>query len=70
MATDAEQIATIRTQALARIVEITASPKPSYSIGEKSYSWAEYHKTLMDQVAWCNAQDAAMDPTEAVLYGI
>ena len=51
MATDLEQIATIKSQSLARIAEITAAPKPSYDIDGQKVQWAEYLKQLQDVVA-------------------
>lgn len=34
-------------QMATRMKEITASPKPSYSIDGESYSWAEYQSFLL-----------------------
>jgi hypothetical protein len=69
MATDAENIATIKSNALARLAEITAAKKPSYTENGRSVSWAEYHKILSDQVAWCDQQLAAIEPFEVITYG-
>lgn len=66
MPTDLEQLATIKSQTLARIAEITSSPKPSYSINGQSVSWGEYLKQLQDTVAWCDDQSSANDPGEVV----
>jgi hypothetical protein len=41
MPTDAEQLATIRSLALAQLVELRASPKPSYSIDGQSVAWGD-----------------------------
>lgn len=51
MPTDAEQLATIKSQVLAVLVEITAQPKPTYDIDGQNVSWTEYHKMLMEQLA-------------------
>jgi len=51
---DAEQIATIKTQTLARIAEITAEPKPSYSIDGQKVAWADYLRQLLATVNWCD----------------
>jgi hypothetical protein len=64
MPTDAEQVATIKSQALARIAEITAAPKPSYSIDGQSVSWGDYLRQLQETVAWCDRQAAAESPIE------
>ena len=49
-----EQLKTIRSQTLARIAEITAEPKPSYSVDGQSVSWNDYLKTLRETVSWCD----------------
>lgn len=66
MPTDAEQIATIRTQTYALIVDMTANPKPSYDIDGQSISWAEYLKTLQATVNWCDQQTIGGEPFEIV----
>lgn len=70
MATDLEQIATIKSQSLARIAEITASPKPSYDVDGQKVQWSEYLKQLQDVVAWCDQQTAAGEPFEIVSVGV
>lgn len=69
MPTDAEQIATIKTQTLARIVEITASPKPTYNIDGQSISWTEYLAQLQATVRWCDQQAAGDSPCEVLTQG-
>lgn len=69
MATDAEQIATIKTQTLQRIVDITAQPKPNYNIDGQDIKWADYLKQLQDVVAWCDGQLNAAEPFEERSYG-
>lgn len=64
MPTDAEQLATIKTQTLAIIVSITASPKPSYNIDGQSISWGDYLKQLQDSVAFVDTQLASIAPYE------
>jgi hypothetical protein len=64
MPTDAEQIATIKTQTLAIIATITASPKPSYNIDGQQVSWGDYLKQLQETVAWCDKQAAGETPYE------
>jgi hypothetical protein len=66
---DATTIATIKTQTLAIIAEITATPKPSYSIDGQSISWGEYLRQLQDTVAWCDKQTAVEEPFEVVSQG-
>lgn len=64
MPTDAEQLALIKSQTLALLVEITAHPKPSYEIDGQEVSWNEYLKQLLATAAWCDAKLAGGDPFE------
>jgi len=69
MATDAEQYATIKTQTLARLVEITAQHKPTYTIDGQTVKWADYQRALEAKVEWCNKMLAGEDPYEIVTQG-
>lgn len=69
MATDAENLATIKSNALARLAELSASPKPSYAIDGQSVSWNEYAQMLQEQIAWCDKQLAAETPCETITQG-
>ena len=58
-------IQTIRSQTLALIAEITAQPKPTYTIDGQSVAWADYLERLQKTVDWCDRQTAA-EPVEIV----
>jgi len=64
MPSDAEQIATIKTQTLARIAEITAEPKPTYQVDGQSIAWGDYLGQLQRTVDWCNEKLAGEEPFE------
>ncbi len=64
MASDAEQIATIKTQTLARIAEITAAPKPTYNVDGQRVDWSDYLKQLQQTIDWCNEKLAGEAPFE------
>jgi hypothetical protein len=64
MPTDAQQIVLIKSQTLAVIAQITASPKPSYRIDKQLVSWQQYLNQLQSTVAWCDQQLAAAAPFE------
>lgn len=64
MPTDLEQIQTIKSQALASIAEITANPKPSYTIDGQSVAWNAYLYRLRQTVDWCDRKQAAQQPVE------
>jgi len=49
---------TIKNQTLTMIAEITANPKPSYSIDGQSVFWSDYLKQLRLTVEWCDQQIA------------
>ena len=64
MATDLEQIRTVRTQTLAIIAELTAKPKPTYYIDGQTVSWNSYLKNLQATVDWCERKLAGEEPFE------
>lgn len=64
MPSDAEQVATIKTQTLARIAEITAAPKPTYDVDGQKIAWSDYLKQLRRTVDWCNEKLAGEEPFE------
>ncbi len=64
MSTDAEQIATIKSQTLARMAEITAQPKPTYMIDGQMVAWGGYLAQLQRTVDWCNEKLAGEAPFE------
>jgi len=61
---DADTIATIKSQALVRIEEITAQPKPNYMIDGQMVNWSTYMKDLQGVVDWCNERLGAETPFE------
>jgi hypothetical protein len=64
MPSDIEQIETIRTQTLAQLVELRASPKPSYSVDGQQVSWTEYVRSLQETIEWCDGKLAGYRPFE------
>jgi hypothetical protein len=61
---DADMVRTIKSQTLSLIADITASPKPSYSLDGQSISWNDYLAQLQRTVEWCDAQLAGEEPFE------
>ena len=70
MATDLEQMRTIRTQTLAIIAELTANPKPTYYIDGQTVSWNSYLTNLQATVDWCERKLAGEEPFEIHSRGI
>jgi hypothetical protein len=64
MASDLEQIQTIKSQTLAVIAQVTAAPKPTYEIDGQSVSWNAYLRRLQLTVDWCDEKLAAYQPFE------
>ncbi len=64
MPSDAQQLATIKTQTLARIADITAGPKPTYDIDGQKIAWGDYLMQLQNTVDWCNEKLAGEEPFE------
>jgi hypothetical protein len=59
MPTDAEQLATIKSQTLALLVDLTANPKPSYNIDGQQILWGDYFAKLTDKLEKIDALIAA-----------
>lgn len=55
MATDADQIATIRTNLLAALATESANPKPSYNVDGQQVDWNGYRTAILGQIAALNA---------------
>jgi hypothetical protein len=70
MASDQEQIETIKSLALAQLVELRANPKPSYNLGGQAVSWESYLASLEHTVDWCDAKLTASEPYEIVSRGV
>lgn len=64
MPTNAEQLALIKTQALAIMVTLTENPKPTYNIDGQSVSWTAYMDMLQNKVEWVDKQLASIAPYE------
>ncbi len=62
--TDAEQIQSIRSQTLAQLIELRASPKPSYWIDGQRVHWQEYADSLQRTVDWCDQKLVDYQPFE------
>lgn len=69
MPTNAAQLETIKTQTLARIAEITASPKPSYNIDGQDIRWGDYLRQLRGTIDWANGQLAGETIVEVTSRG-
>ncbi len=69
--TDAEltQLRTIRSNALARIAELTASLQPDQSLDGESFQWAGLLRELRATVADIDAQLVAHEPFEIESQG-
>jgi hypothetical protein len=64
MSSDSQQIAAIKSQTLAGISEITAAPKPTYSIDGQTVAWSDYLQQLRQTVDWCDEKLAGETPFE------
>jgi hypothetical protein len=61
---DLEQLQQIKSQTLSVIAQITAAPKPSYSIDGQTVSWSQYLAALQATVDWCDRKIAGQEPFE------
>lgn len=62
MPTDLKTLQTIKTNLLTILSDLSANPKPSYSIDGQSVSWSEYFSMVSDQLDKINALINAENP--------
>ncbi len=67
---DADQIRAIKTQTLALLAELTANPKPTYSLDGQMVSWNAYLARLQATVDWCDRKLAGEEPFEVQSQGV
>lgn len=70
MPTDAENLATTKSNMLATLASITANPKPTYSIDGQTVSWTEYQKFLLESIERINTLLNSEGPYEEISIGI
>jgi hypothetical protein len=70
MPADLEQLQAIKSQTLALIAELTANPKPTYSLDGQTVSWNQYLATLQATVDWCERKLAGEEPFEIHSQGM
>lgn len=71
MATDLENLLTIRSNLLASLAEISVNPKPTYSINGQSVSHDQHRQSLLAEVKEINALITQADgPYEVIHEGI
>lgn len=69
MPNDRKQIETIRGLALAQLIELRASPKPTYKIDGQTVSWEGYIKSVEATIDWCDEKLIGLDPFEVRSQG-
>lgn len=70
MATPEENLSTSRANLAARLAEITANPKPSYTEGGEQYDWLGYQQFLLDGIERLDRMIASAEgPFEMLGFG-
>ncbi len=69
MPTDLQQIAAVKSQTLAILADLTADPKPTYTIDGQTVAWGEYLARLQATVDWCEKKLAGHEPFEVQSQG-
>lgn len=59
MPSDADQIATIKSNLLAALATESANPKPSYNIDGQQVDWNGYRTAILGQIAALDALKSA-----------
>ena len=68
--TDIEQIQSIRSQTLAQLDALQASPKPTYWIDGQRVHWQEYAESLQRTIDWCDRKLIDAAPFEVRSQGM
>lgn len=50
MATVLENLAAAEANFTALLVDMSANPKPSYTVGDRTFSWTEYQQFLLKAI--------------------
>jgi hypothetical protein len=66
---EATTLTTIKSNILAQLEDLSANPKPNYSIDGQQVSWQSHFDSLMMSLDRINAQINASDPYEIVSRG-
>jgi hypothetical protein len=53
---------TTQSQLAAQLAAVTANPQPTYNVGERSFSWAEYYRMLSDELKAVTEQIIRLQP--------
>ena len=69
MASDQDQLITIKTRALQQIADLRLAPKPSYHIDGQDIAWESYVASLQTTVDWCDEKLAGYEPFEFTTQG-
>ncbi len=59
----------IRSQLLELMKQITANPKPSYTIEGQRVDWSNYLQQLQAAISWCEERLRALEPQELHTQG-
>jgi hypothetical protein len=71
MATIAENLATAKAGFARQLAEISANPKPSYTVDGRTYNWNEYLRFLMESMKSLDeAIQSEEGPIEVVIQGM
>lgn len=70
MATDLENIKTIKSNTLSKLATLSDPTNTylTYSENGRTFSWTEYQEHLQRRLDWCDAQLAANEPIEVVTH--
>jgi hypothetical protein len=66
---EATTLATIKSNILAQLEDLSANPKPNYSIDGQQVSWQSHFDSLMMNLERINHQINASEPYEIVSRG-
>jgi len=63
-----DELLVIRGQVLDRLTDLTANPKPTYTIDGRTFQWTEYQTMLFSQLRETNAALGGVPGVEVTEY--
>lgn len=67
MASDADNLRTIRSNLLTALATESVNPKPNYTIDGRSYSWSDWRSKILADCRELSDQIAMLDPNGPVI---
>lgn len=65
-----DSLNTAKANYAALLAQISANPRPTYTVGQQTFSWMEFQKFIMEQIKAINEQINVENPFEEEILGM